>query len=195
MTIFDIFLSCSCHGPRVHIIFASHWLCVQLACCHQFLYKRWKQTQQPTATGNVSDESRKLCPVTSGNLIKGATFKVNGTRFTSLSQKIHRFFCWTKVKQSSLKLTAGLNNFRTWSKFSFTTGPYFDAIIPKKMILSWRKPSSTHQWLTIQENNPISSRQTPCHPDPGVVKGWHINHWICPPAVMTEDSYDTSIST
>ena len=59
----------------------------------------------------------------------------------------------------------------------------------------WTKPSSTHQWLTIQENNTISSRQAPCHPDPGVVKGWHINHWICPPAVMTEDSYDRSIST
>lgn len=151
---------------------SAYHLCITLIMCSTRMLpsipvQTMEATQQPTA----SDESRKLCPVTSGNLIKGATFKVNGTSFTSLSQKIQRFFCWTKVKQSSLKLSAGLNDVRTWSKFWYTTGPYFDAIIPKKMILSWRKPSSTHQWLTIQENNPISSRQTPCHPDPGVVKG------------------------
>ncbi len=101
MSIFNIFLSCSCHGPWVSSLHHPHWLCLQLACCHQYLYKRWKQTQQPIATGNVFRWKQETLPckhqVVKANLIKGTTFKVNGTSFTSLKIGQSRgFFGWTK---------------------------------------------------------------------------------------------------
>ena len=178
---------------------SAYHLCITLIMCStRMLPSIPVQTMEANATTNCYGKcfgwKQETLPCNIGKSNQRSHLQGQRNTLHQPQPENPEVFCWTK-KQSSLKVTAGLNNFRTWSKFWYTTGPYLDAIIPKKMLLFWRKPSSTHQWLIIQENNTISSRQTPCHPDPGVVKGWHINHWICPPTVMTQDSYDRSIST